>query len=66
MARSKKITVTPNVKKCLDSLVEAVKTLPAGDLKADAENALDYLSRTFKGKPQPSKGRACPVTAVVA
>ena len=60
MAKSKTIRVTPNVQKCLKELKEAVKSLPAGDLKKNAEGALNYLSRTFKGEPQPLKGRACP------
>lgn len=60
MAKSKTIRVTPNVQKCLEELKEAVKSLPAGDLKKRAEGALNYLSRTFKGEPQPLKGRHCP------
>jgi len=60
MARSKKITVTPNVQESLKRLKKAVKSMPAGALKKDAEGALNYLSRTFKGEPQPLKGRLCP------
>jgi len=60
MAKSKTIRVTPNVKKSLEELRSAVKSLPAGDLKKRAEGAINYLSQTFKGKPQPGKGRACP------
>jgi len=60
MAKSKTIRVTPNVKKSLEELRSAVKTLPAGDLKKRAEGAVSYLSRTFKGEPQPLKGRWCP------
>jgi len=60
MAKSKTIRVTPNVQKCLKELKEAVKSLPAGDLKKNAEGALNYLSRTFKGEPQALKGRLCP------
>jgi hypothetical protein len=59
MAKSKTIRVTPNVKKCLEVLKEAVKFLPPGDLKIRSEGALDYLSRTFKGKPQPGRGFEC-------
>ena len=67
MARSKKITVTPNVEKCLGALEEAVKASPPGDLKSRAESALGYLKRTFKGEPQPLKGRHCPDnTAIIA
>lgn len=60
MAESKRISVTPNVKKCLDALKAAVKALPEGDLKKNAEGAISYLSRTFQGKPQPAAGRSCP------
>jgi len=60
MARSKTITVTPNVMKCLKELKEAVKSMPEGDLKKRASGALNYLSNTFKGEAQPAKGRRCP------
>jgi len=60
MARSKTISVTPNVHHCLKVLKGAVKSMPAGDLKKNAVGALDYLNRTFKGEPQPMKGRKCP------
>lgn len=60
MAKSKTIRVTPNVQKCLKELKATVKSLPSGDLKKRAEGALNYLSRTFKGEPQPLKGRTCP------
>ena len=60
MAKSKTIRVTPNVQKCLEELKAAVKTLRAGDQKKRAEGAISYLSSTFKGKPQPGKGRTCP------
>ncbi len=60
MAKSKRISVTPNVKKCLEYLKAAVKTLPEGELKKNAEGAIGYLSRTFQGKPQPGKGISCP------
>ena len=60
MTRSKKITVTPNVQESLKRLKKAVKSMREGDLKKDAEGAIQYLSRTFKGEPQPLKGRSCP------
>ena len=60
MAKSKTIRVTPNVQKCLEELKTAVKTLRAGDQKKRAEGAISYLSSTFKGQPQPGKGRMCP------
>jgi len=60
MARSKRISVTPNVLECLRVLKRAVKAIPDPELKKDARGALTYLDRTFKGEPQPAKGRACP------
>jgi hypothetical protein len=60
MAKSKTIRVTPNVKKCLEELSGVVKSMAAGEKKKRAEAAISYLSATFKGKPQPGKGRACP------
>ena len=60
MAKSKTIRVTPNLDYCLKELKEAVKSMPEGELKKKAQGALSYLSRTFKGEPQPAQGRGCP------
>jgi hypothetical protein len=60
MAKSKIIRVTPNVAFCLKELKEAVKSMPEGDFKERAQGALNYLSRTFKGEPQPAQGARCP------
>jgi hypothetical protein len=60
MAKSKIIRVTPNVQECLQILKAAVKSMADGDLKKDAEGALGYLSRAFKGEPQPGRGQNCP------
>ena len=60
MAKSKTIRVTPNVKQCLEELKAAVKSMPSGATKKRAEGAILYLDKTFKGKPQPKKGMACP------
>lgn len=60
MAEFQNIEVTPNVQKCLEELTEAVKSLEAGDLKERAEGAIEYLSKTFAGQPQPEGGRDCP------
>lgn len=60
MAKSKTIRVTPNVQKCLEELKAVVKSMPSGAKKQRAEGIISYLSETFKGKPQPGKGRACP------
>lgn len=65
MARSKTIRVTPNVQKCLKIFQEATKSLPPGDLKTRAEGAGKYLSRTFKGEPQPRRGRLCPTDKLI-
>ena len=62
---SNTIEVTPNVEKCLEILREVVKSLPEGDLKTQAEGAVEYLERTAKGEPQPMDGRACPVDKVL-
>ena len=60
MAESKTIRVTPNVKKCLTQIKAAVKSMPEGDLKDNANGAINYLSRTFQGKAQPGRGIKCP------
>lgn len=60
MAESRTIRVTPNVRKALEELQAAVKELPAGELKKRGKSALDYLSKTFAGEPQPLQGRQCP------
>ena len=65
MAKSKTIRVTPNVKKSLEELKAAVKSMPAGDLKKRAEGAINYLSNTFKGKPQPGRGQVCPIKTLI-
>jgi hypothetical protein len=59
MPKSKTVRVTPNVQKCLEILKLATESMPAGELKRRAEAALGYLSRTFKGDPQPHKGILC-------
>ena len=59
MPKSKTVSVTPNVQKCLEILKLATESMPASDLKRRAEAALGYLSRTFKGEPQPHKGILC-------
>ena len=58
---SEKIDVTPNVKKCLEVLREAIKLLPEGDLKTQAEGALKYLESAARGEPQPNDGEFCHV-----
>jgi len=54
------IEVTPNLEKCLEVLEEAIQELSSGELKDKAEGAIEYMSRTFQGEPQPLEGRACP------
>ena len=65
MAKSKTIRVTPNVQKCLEELKTVVKSMPSGAKKERAEGIISYLSETFKGKPQPGKGRRCPGGRIV-
>ncbi len=59
------IRVTPNVKKCLEELKAAVKSMRSGSSKERAEAAILYLDKTFKGKPQPKKGRFCPTGTLI-
>jgi len=59
------IEITPNVLKCLQILREAVESLPEGDLKTQAEGALEYMERTARGEPQPLEGETCPVNTAV-
>jgi hypothetical protein len=65
MGESKTIRVTPNMKKCLEVLTKAVAGLPAGNLRNQAKDALAYMSKTFKGRPQPLGGRRCPVNSSI-
>lgn len=60
MSEKNMIDVTPNLKKCLEILLEAINQLPSGDFKDKAEAALQYMSRTFEGEPQPMDGEGCP------
>lgn len=55
MAKSREIRVPPNVKKCLEELKAAVKSMPEGDLKKRAQGATNYLSQTLKAERQPQK-----------
>jgi hypothetical protein len=64
MARSKMIRVTPNVKACLEELKVAVKSIPSRSSKKRAMDAISYLEKTFKGKPQPKRGLYCPGGAI--
>ena len=65
MAKSITIRVTPNVQKCLEELKTVVKSMPSGAKKERAEGIISYLSQTFKGKPQPRKGRTCPAGKLI-
>ena len=65
MAKSKAVRVTPNMKKCLDILDKAVKSMPKSDQKKQAKAALDYMTKTFEGQPQPGRGRKCPYPILV-
>jgi hypothetical protein len=48
-----------------DELRKAVASLPAGELKARAEAALDHLTRAFAGSPAPAEERKCPVNTTI-
>ena len=54
------VKVTPNLKKCLEIFEGIVASLPPGDQKEEGEGAVNYLSRTFSGEPQPFDGMHCP------
>jgi hypothetical protein len=54
------VKVTPNLKKCLEIFKGIVDSLPPGDQKEDGEGAVNYLTRTFSGDPQPLDGKGCP------
>jgi len=62
---NEKIDVTPNVEKCLEVLREAIKALSEGDLKNQAEGALEYLESAARGEPQPNDGISCPVERMI-
>lgn len=62
---SEKIDVTPNVEKCLKVFREAINALPEGDLKTQAEGALEYLESAARGEPQPNEGIFCPANKVI-
>jgi len=65
VTRSRSVRVTPNMQKCLKIMDEAVRALPKGDLKKRAKAAVDYMSRTFEGKPQPMRGVLCPPNILI-
>ncbi|MCK4941988.1 MAG: hypothetical protein KAS65_00355 [Candidatus Aminicenantes bacterium] len=65
MAKSKTITVTKNVKYCLDTLKKAVDALPAGDQKKEASDAIKYMKQTAEGKAQIRRGNDCNFRLVI-
>jgi hypothetical protein len=60
MAQSRTIRVTQNLTTSLADLKKAVKTMPAGEAKKQAERALAYMSKAFAGGRQPGRGLVCP------
>ena len=54
------VDVTPNMRKCVEILMEAVLMLEDGPMKDRAEAALNYINLTFDGEPQPMGGEGCP------
>jgi hypothetical protein len=65
MGKNRKIEVTPNLVQSAEELRKAVAALPAGDLKARAEAALDHLARAFEGRPALTEERKCPVNTTI-
>ena len=59
MSKSKTISVTNNVKYCLDTLKKAVSALPPGDQKKEAQDAIKYMMETAEGKTQIRRGSDC-------
>ena len=61
MAKSRRVTVTPNMEAAVKHLKKVLKDLPEGDEKEKAKGAVKYLENTMiKGEKQPSLGRGCP------
>jgi hypothetical protein len=59
------VEVTPNMRKCVEILMEAVLALEDGPVKDRAEAALNYINLTFDGEPQPLGGDRCPPERLV-
>ncbi len=59
MPKSKTITVTKNVRYCLDILKKTANALPPGDQKKEAQNAIKYMMETAEGKAQIRRGGDC-------
>jgi hypothetical protein len=65
MGKTRKIEVTPNMIQSAEELRKAVASLPAGDLKARAEAALDFITRAFENHPESTEERKCPVNTTI-
>jgi len=65
MGKNRKIEVTPDLVLSAEELRKAIASLPAGDLKARAEAALDHLTRAFEGRPALKEERKCPVNTTI-
>jgi hypothetical protein len=59
MAKSRRISVTPNLEYALKILKKAVKSITDEDLKKEASDAVKYLDKTFKGEAQTMRGHGC-------
>jgi len=59
MEKSHRITVTRNVKYCLELLEEVVQLVPEEAKKVKAQQALHYLSKSADGESQPYRGLEC-------
>lgn len=65
MGKNRKIEVTPNMVQSAEELRKAVASLPAGDLKARAKAAVDYITRAFEGRSVLTEERKCPVHTTI-
>ena len=59
MAKSRRISVTPNLEYALNILKKAVKSVADEELKKEAGDAVKYLDKTFKGEAQALRGQGC-------
>lgn len=59
MAKSRRISVTPNLEYALKILKKATKSVADEELKKEAAEAIKYLDKTFKGEAQVARGYGC-------
>ena len=61
MAGKKPVQAPPSIRKCLQELESIVRSMPAGDAKKRAREALRSLSQALAGhRPKSAGKRICP------